>query len=316
MKTALIIGIGGNFGSEMARALKQQGWAIKALVRNASKAPSGLSAEQIVVGDAANLVDVRQAAQGVELLVYAANAPYHRWQQDALPMLEPSLQVAQEQGLRLLFPGNVYNYSPSDQAIDERVEQQPVTDKGRIRLKMEQRLLAASQQGARITLVRAGDFLGLAMQQSWLKMMLKPKGAGWHMAMPHDSEHVHFWSYLPDLCANAALLLHQQEQQEQPGGSLECWHDPGLALATDAWRQAFAVNGAEVKFGRFPWWLLRLIAPFHKLLNEVVKMRYLWQKPVLLDGTKMAQQLGADLQKTPLAEILAAVMAEQRKLKG
>ncbi|WP_320824107.1 NAD(P)H-binding protein [Reinekea sp.] len=313
MKTALIIGIGGNFGSEMARALKQQGWTIKALLRNASKAPSDLSTEQLVLGDATNLADVRRAAEGIDLLVYAANPPYHRWQQDALAMLEPSLQVAQDQGLRLLFPGNVYNYSPSAQAIDEQVAQQPVTDKGRIRRQMEQRLLAASQQGARITLVRGGDFLGLAMQQSWLKMMLKAKGAGWHMAMPHDSEHVHFWSYLPDLCANAALLL---KQSEQSGGRLDCWHDQGLALTTADWRQAFAVNGAEVKFGRFPWWLLRLIAPFYKLLHEVVKMRYLWQKPVLLDGTKLAQQLGEDLQKTPLAEILAAVMAEQRKLKG
>ncbi len=51
MKTALILGINGNFGLEMALALSKAGWSIKALVRDPNKTPSFVEAK-LIVGDA------------------------------------------------------------------------------------------------------------------------------------------------------------------------------------------------------------------------------------------------------------------------
>ncbi|GGB06028.1 NAD(P)H-binding protein [Agarivorans gilvus] len=298
MKSALILGISGNFGLQMALALKQAGWQIKALLRQPNKAPSWLSQQHIVVGDAYRQNDVAKAAQQVDLIVYGLNPAYQHWHRDALRLLEPSVKVAEQQGLKLLFPGNVYNFSPSSRAINESQTMLAVTDKGKLRIAMEQRLLKASQQGAQITIVRAGDFIGPNTHFTWLDMLLKPRQQHFQMAFPHSPEHRHYWSYLPDLCANSVHLLEQQQAH------FEQWHDPGLVLSQADWQRAFAATGRELRCTRFAWWRWQALSPFVPLLREVLKMRYLWQQELILNGQKMRHSLKEKLQQTPLEELL------------
>ena len=108
MKTALIIGITGNFGGQMAQTLLQNGWQIRSLMRDRSKAPSWLPSSQIYIGSAQDENAVLRASQGVNLVVYAANPAYHRWHEEAMLTLEPTVRVAERLKLRILFPGNVY----------------------------------------------------------------------------------------------------------------------------------------------------------------------------------------------------------------
>lgn len=298
MKTALILGINGNFGLQMALALKAEGWQIKALIRDESKAPSWLDQQHLLVADALNEQQLSAAAKGVDLIVYGLSPAYHRWRSEAMSLLEPSITVAERLGVRLLFPGNVYNFSPYAQPIDETQAMQPVTDKGAIRVAMEQRLKLATQRGALVTIVRAGDFIGPNTHRSWLDMLIKWKSDNATMAFPHDNQHVHYWSYLPDLCHNTAKLM------ALPQANFEVWHDPGLALKAEHWQQAFAANQHPLKTSKFAWWGLILMSPFVPTIKEVLTMRYLWQKPVVLDGKKMKQALQHQYQATPLASIL------------
>lgn len=298
MKTALIIGINGNFGSYMGKALQKQGWHIRALLRDAAKAPTWIDADSITIGQAQDEPKVRQAAEGVDLLVYAANPPYHRWSQDAMAMLEPAVRVAEQMGLQLVFPGNVYVFSPQVTPISEQVEMHPPTEKGLIRQRMEARLYRASQQGARVMIVRAGDFIGPDTAWTWLQMIARYKDGLIHMKQPHDRSHVHYWSYLPDLCANTVTLLEQQPDD------WTVYHDPGLTLGEDDWRKACRALGVPLKVTRFPWWMVNMAVPFSPMVREVRKMRYLWQQPVVMDGSRMVRQLGADLQATPLTSVI------------
>jgi nucleoside-diphosphate-sugar epimerase len=302
MKRALIIGITGNFGSQMAQSLSENGWQIRALMRDKSKAPSWLSSSQICVGSATDENAVTKAAQGTSLIVYAANPAYHRWHQEAMRTLEPVVRVAETLKLRILFPGNVYGYSPREKAVTESEPMHPPTEKGEIRIQMETRLRQASKKGATVTIVRAGDFLGPNMHLGWLDHMLKGKGGQYSFAMPHDEEHVHYWTYLPDLCANTVKLI------ESPESDFDLWHDPGLALTRADWSSAFAENGCTLKMKKFPWWFFKIVSPFNPMLREVLKMRYLWQSKVVMDGSKLKNKLGSDLHKTSLTEIIAALL--------
>ncbi|MFC3851725.1 NAD(P)H-binding protein [Salinispirillum marinum] len=298
MKTALIIGINGNFGLEMAKALREQGWAIRALLREPTKAPNWLIPEDIVQGSAQDEEAVLRAAEGVELLVYAANPPYHRWPQEALAMLEPSVKAAEQHKLQILFPGNVYAFAPQPELIDESVTARPPTAKGLIRQQMEQRLQQATERGAQVLIVRAGDFIGPDTHLSWLNIIAKVKGDRVRLQLPHNADHVHYYSYLPDLCKNTALLL------QQPLAAWEVFHDPGLALTKADWQQAFQELGVKFKISSFPWWGLALAALFSPMMREVKKMRYLWEQPVVLNGEKMAQRLGADRHATSLPFVI------------
>jgi nucleoside-diphosphate-sugar epimerase len=302
MKTALILGISGNFGSQMARALSSAGWNIHALVREQAKAPTWLSSNNVWVGDVRNEGSIEKAAIGAELIVYAVNPAYHRWQEEALQLLEPTVKVAEKLGVRILFPGNVYNFSPQSSPISENTPMQAVSAKGAIRIKMEHRLRQASQQGAKITIVRAGDFIGPDTTFTWMDMLLKQSSNHSKIRFPHDEQHVHFWSYLPDLCANTVLLM------SAPQSAFEEWHDDGLKLSQDDWINAFHTNGKPLLISKFPWWAYQLISPVIPLIKEVLKMRYLWQQPVLLDGSKMKRALKDQYQATPLTSILPLLL--------
>lgn len=298
MKTALIIGINGNFGAQMALALREQGWSIRALMRDPAKAPGWLEAKAIVKGSAQDEAAVSGAAKGVDLLVYAANPPYHRWPQEAMAMLEPAVKAAEQLKLQLVFPGNVYVYAPQAAPIDEQVSMSPPTEKGVIRQRMEQRLQQATERGARVLVVRAGDFIGPNTTMTWLDLMTSVKGKKVTLKLPHDGQHVHYYSYLPDLCTNAAQLLNEPLQD------WEVFHDPGLALSKADWQSAFQQLGVPLKVSVFPWWALKLAALFSPLLREVIKMRYLWQQPVVMNGDKLIQRLGSNRQSTALPVII------------
>ena len=301
MRTALILGISGNYGLQMALALKAQGWRIKALLRDEAKAPQWLEKENRIIGDANEQAKVMAAANGVDLIVYGLNPAYHRWHIEALALLEPSVAAAEKLGIRLLFPGNVYNFAPSESRISESQVMKPVSEKGAIRVAMEARLGKASEHGAKVTIVRAGDFLGPNAHMTWMDMVLKEKNGKVEMAFPHDDSHVHYWSYLPDLCANTAKLM------ELPQASFEIWHDPGLALSRADWQKAFAANGRTLKISNFAWWGYRIIAPVVPMVREVMKMKYLWQQPVVLDGEKMKRALDDQYSATDLTAILPQI---------
>ncbi len=312
MKTALIIGLTGNFGLQMAESLLKRGWRVRALMRDVSKVPAQLkeelSADAIVKGDAMKFSDVSKAAKGCDVIIYAANPAYHKWHQQALQMLEPAVRCAEQQGLRFVLPGNVYNFSPNSMAIDEGFPQNPPTDKGELRIQMEKRLQRAGENGAKILIVRAGDFLGPNNHMSWLDFTLKGKktagssSSRWVMAMPHDEQHTHFWSYLPDVCENTVSLLEVTAQ------SFAVYHDPGLKLTTRDWQNAFVENGLSLKVKKFPWWGFRLLALVSPVVKEVCKMRYLWQNDLLLDGAKMKNELGVKYQATEFSNVLGAVL--------
>lgn len=305
MKTALIIGINGNFGAQMALALREQGWSIRALMRDPAKAPRWLEAEAIAKGSAQDEAAVLGAAKGVDLLVYAANPPYHRWPQEAMAMLEPTVKAAEQLNLQLVFPGNVYVYAPQAALIDEQVSMNPPTAKGLIRQQMEQRLLQACEHGARVLIVRAGDFIGPNTTMSWLDLMTSVKGKKVTLRLPHDDQHVHYYSYLPDLCTNTARLL------EEPLENWAVFHDPGLALGKADWQVAFRELGVTFKITSFPWWGLRLASLFSPLLKEVMKMRYLWRQPVIMNGDKLIQRLGDRRQATALPEVVRETLFKQ-----
>ncbi|MFT7113166.1 MAG: nucleoside-diphosphate-sugar epimerase [Porticoccaceae bacterium] len=299
MRTALIIGITGNFGHQMAITLLHNGWDVRAVLRDPTKLPSGLSKVEIFKGSATNSTLVNQSAQGCELIVYAANPMYHRWSEEAVQMLEPAIAAASSSGARILFPGNVYNYQPQTTPIDEDVIQTAPTEKGKIRVMMEHKLKQASLKGVKVTVIRAGDFIGPNAHFTWLNMAMKQKASTTKLSLPHDSLHRHFWSYLPDLCNNAETLVNTSTE------NFELWHDVGLSLTSQDWIDALKENKKTVKQSAFPWIPLKVMALFSPKLNEVIKMRYLWKRSVLLDGTKMTRHLGEKLHSTPLSTIIS-----------
>ena len=81
-------------------------------------------------------------------------------------------------------------------------------------------------------------------------------------------------------------------------------HAPGLTLTGAQLQQAFeAVLGRPLATRQFPWPLLRLATPFSPMLRALFEMRYLWQRPHQLDGSRLQALLGT-LPQTPLDAVV------------
>ena len=311
-RIALIIGATGGVGSETARALMASGWNVRALTRNVERAArqfAYLGPIQWLQGDAMNAADVAAAATGATVVVHAANPPgYKNWKGLALPMLESSIAAARAAGARVVLPGTVYNFGPDAPGrVDESTPQNPVTRKGKIRVAMEERLRAASRDGVPVLIVRAGDFFGPRAGNSWFSQgLVKPGRPLRSVTYPGKHDAGHAWAYLPDLADTIARLLDRADAM-QP---FEVFHfgghsfESGIQLA-EATRRVARVPNAPIR--RFPWFAIYALAPFVETFREMLEMRYLWSRSLMLDNRKLVAFLGRE-PHTPLDDALRTTL--------
>lgn len=177
-RLALVLGASGGIGGEVARQLRDAGWQVRALKR-------GLAAEAVerdgiawVRGDALDRDAVVRAARGCRVIVHAVNPPgYRNWATQVLPMIDNTLAAARAAQATVVLPGTVYNFgADAFPVLREDAPQHPVTRKGAIRVELERRLQDASTRGVRAIVVRAGDFFGPQLGNSWFSQGLVSPG--------------------------------------------------------------------------------------------------------------------------------------------
>jgi nucleoside-diphosphate-sugar epimerase len=311
-QTALVIGVTGSIGSEVAAVLVSRGWQVRALHRNPAAAvlTSALpQSVQWIKGDAMQLNDVVAAARGTTLIVHAANPPnYRNWRGLALPMLDNTIAAAQANNARILLPATIYNFGEdAPQLLKENSPQNPRSRKGQVRVEMELKLLKAGLYGVRSVVVRAGDFFGPGAGNSWLtRGMTSSSPLLRSVFYPGPSNIGHSWAYLPDLAETMARLI----ECERPMDAFEVvhfrghWFERGLGLAELVCRVR-GMDPARIK--PFPWWAIKLASPFVGVFREMLEMRYLWHAPLQLNNERLRALIGAE-PHTPIEIALAATL--------
>jgi len=314
-KLALVLGATGGIGGAVARKLQARGWTVRALNRNAAKASASGQGFDWMQGDAMNAADVRKAAEGASLIVHAVNPPgYRDWEKLVLPMLDNTIAAAHAVGARIVLPGTVYNFGPDAfPVVTEDSPQHPVTKKGKIRVEMEKRLKAASETGTGVIIVRAGDFFGPgATSNSWFSAAFatpgKPVGTIKNPARPGIG---HQWAYLPDVAETMVQLVERAARLP----AFACYHLNGF-WDGDGQQMAEAVRrvaGGAAKIGRFPWFIVPLLAPFMTVMHELKEMRYLWKVTVRMRNDKLVAEIGTE-PHTPIDEAVRATLIAQGSL--
>lgn len=312
MDKVLVLGATGGIGGEVARQLAAGGWQVIALTRDVEKARRQSGDFIWVQGDAMNRADVLAAASGCSVIVHGVNPPgYRRWTELVLPMIDNSIAAAIAEGATIVLPGTVYNYGPDAfPLVDEDAPQHPQTRKGAIRVEMERRLLDASQHGARVSIVRAGDFFGARAANSWFSQgLVKPGKPVGTVSYPGAPGVAHQWAYLPDVARTMVQLLERREGLPPFARFHLAGHvDADGTQMVEAIRRVVARRtGPQPRVGNFPWWLLKMAAPFVVTFRELQEMRYLWQTPLLLNNHRLLQTLGNE-PHTPLDEAVEATL--------
>jgi nucleoside-diphosphate-sugar epimerase len=302
MKTALVMGITGGFGGHVAQALARQGWAIRAMLRDPAKLPARFRGADVVQGDAGSIEDVRRAAIGVDVIVYGVNPPKYNWDGIVQPLIDNTARVAEENGQTIIFPGNVYVFDPNDgPEFDEQSPIHPVSSRGRMRKEMEERLKLASERGARVIIIRMGDFIAPDAPSTWIEHLISKTRDGYSLATTGPRDLVHTWAYLPDAaCAVAELVARIDEL-----APFNVFHFGGYQVTfADIANAIQEATGKKVRFGKFPWVVIRLLAPFNTMFSGLAEMRYLWTREISLSDRKLQQLIAKPVPNTPLAEAL------------
>jgi nucleoside-diphosphate-sugar epimerase len=311
MNTALVLGITGGIGNEIALALLRRGWHVRALHRNPESVslPAGV---ECVRGDAMKREDVLAAARGVSTIVHAVNPPkYNNWSGLVLPMLDNTIAAARAERARIVLPGTIYNFGVGAfPVLSEYSPQQPHTRKGQIRVEMEKRLREATAQGVRTLIVRAGDFFGPQAGNNWFSQGLLAGSTNVRRVLyPGPRELGHSWAYLPDVAETVAKLLEADDRLE-PFAVFHFrghWLERGVEMAETICRVA---GLRTTRIFTFPWWALRIASPFVEVCREMLEMRYLWNVPAQLDNTKLRSVIGQE-PHTPLEEAVKQALASR-----
>ena len=324
-RTVLILGARGRLGLAAARAFAQAGWQVLAQVRPASHGAAGTGGMAlpaipgvwwmpVAVHETAALA---AQAQGAQVVVHALNPPYtdQAWRTQAPALMEAAIAVARQLGATLMLPGNVYNFGEAMPAVlREDTPQVATGTKGRLRVQLEQRLHAATQDGSlRAVVLRAGDFFGSGAGGLLDQVIAKRLPQG-RVTLPGPAHVATPWAYLPDL----ARTFVRVAEQRQHLAAFDTLHFAGHHATGQQWVQALAAVAATqgwlppagaLRVGTTPWPLLQLVGLLVPMLQAVTSMRYLWRTPHRLDNTRLTALIG-DEPHTPFDTAVRQALAD------
>ncbi len=310
MTKALILGITGGIGGEMAAGFLRRGWTVRGMARDPAK--RNIDDVEMIAGDAMRAGDVLAAARGCCVVVHAVNPPgYRDWDKLVLPMIDNTIAAARAVGARVVLPGTIYNYGPDAfPLLRESSSQHACSRKGAIRVEMERRL---DVSGVRTLVVRAGDFFGARAANSWFSQaMIRPGRPVASISLPGPGI-AHTWGYLPDVAETVLRLL----EREADLATFETFHmaghvDPDGRGLAEAIRR---VIGWDAPIKNVPWAMFLVASPFVTFLREMREMRYLWREPLRMDNAKLVAFLGQE-PHTPLDEAVRTSLGGLGCLQG
>jgi len=305
--SVLILGAHGRLGTASSHAFAKAGWRVRAQTRRASTDwPKGVELVQV---DAMQADALCRAAQGVDVIVNALNPLYTEWERLARPLAANALAAAKASGALLMFPGNVYNFGqtlPGELHLD--TPQVGNTSKARIRIEIEQQMHTAAASGVNSVVVRAGDYFGGGGRGSWFDLVIVKSLAKGKIVYPGPTDLAHTWAYLPDFAQTFVRLAALYKQSGTQLHGIQHFHFAGHApTGVELHRALETASGRSLRLSQLPWSLIRLAAPFSPMLRASLEMRYLWQRPHVMDDSALRSLLG-DVPHTPLQSALAGAL--------
>jgi nucleoside-diphosphate-sugar epimerase len=297
----LVLGATGGIGHWTAAKLVERGEPVRVLVREPDRFrrswPEAKGVD-VVAGDALVAEDVRRAAQDTTTIFHCVNVPYQEWEAKAFPMLANTISAAHATGARVVFPGNVYVFGHAHaELVREDHPMNPHTRKGRLRLKMEQRLEELHRsQGLAFTIVRMPDFYGPfvvnRLYSDVFRKALQGRPMPWYGSLDVPSEFL----FVPN--GGEAMVRAGTD----PGSDGEIYHVPGVGVTTA--REFLGLVGQAAGTTSspraVPGLLFALIGLVSPEAREFREMMYLKRERFLLDGSKFRTKFGA-IPATPYA---------------
>ncbi len=287
----VILGATGRLGRHVVSACVTAGDEVVAVTRGASSP----GAHPVVRWATLQPEDVgghhRLFAQA-DSVVDARNQRYDDWSRYPA-MIAGTLAALEGTHAHYVYVDNLYLYGhpTTTNPVDETTARQPVSIKGQIRRKIEQRLMMAMPRHA-ITIARFPDFYAISTDPL-------PRGLRWFGPPSRAHQFIH----IPD-AAHAVRLLAEDVQTAG-----DVWHVTGADPITGYQLRDIAreVIGRAPRLAVMSPGVVRLMGLGFAPARGLIETQYLWQSPVLLDATKFDTRFGTQFIHTH-REALQAIL--------
>jgi nucleoside-diphosphate-sugar epimerase len=198
-------------------------------------------------------------------------------------MAKNALDAAEATGALLAFPGNVYVYGRAHtNPVREDHPMDPHTTKGRIRLDIERSYLEAHRTGrARVVIPRYPDFYGPNVDNELFRPIFDGALDGRPCRWPVNADVLHEFILIDDAAAAMLKLI------ETPAAHGRAVHVPGPRpiTAREFIRLAYDAEGHSLQLRVYRRGMIRLAGLFNREIRATVEMLYLFEDPLLLDGS-------------------------------
>jgi nucleoside-diphosphate-sugar epimerase len=280
----VILGASGAIGTEIIKDLQHRGLPFRVVERT-----KNIEGIDTVHADISHIDELKEAIKGATHVYNCVGVQYDTniWREVWPTIIDNLIEAVSEIDAVLIHFDNIYMYGPVplQNPITEEHPRNPSSNKGKVRLLLEQKLLTAFESGKlRGVIARAGDFYGpkanLSMlYASVLDRMLVGKAPQW-LANP---DIVHTYTYTPDAARGCVVL------GLDPSSYGQIWHLPTSKEVLTS-RQIIAkfqkYVHAEEKIQVLPRVMFHILGLFVPILRELKEMIYQFDSPYVFDSTK------------------------------
>ncbi len=288
----LVVGATGALGSALVRRL--EGEQLRVLVRDALDFQDLFPDRddiEVVEGDLALPEDIDEAIDDVDTVLVCASCELFHWG-DMIGHTRRVIKAAEEEVKRvdIVFPSNVTVYGETPvELVREDHPHEALTRKGRIQLNIERCLREANAEGeCRTTVARFPSLYGPGVVTTTANRIFGPAVQGRKVSWPGRLDVRREFVYVDD-AADAMVRL-----AESDGAWGEQWHVPGpeATTARDFIAMAFEAAGHEpvvTEITRLGFAMRGRVSTDTKEEHELF---YLFERPMLLDGSKWRRVFG------------------------
>lgn len=289
MEKALVLGASGGMGYSIVKELLSRGIMVTAFARNRGKLEKLFGEEANVTifpGDMFVIKDLEEAAEGVDIIYYAANIPYTSWKKQLPILMSNILHTVEKKGTKLAIVDNIYAYGRSaGNPVSETTPKLPHTIKGNLRLQMETQV---KQSNVPALIVHFPDFYGPNAENTALNFTLSTIMKNKKSSYVGNQKIQREFIFTPD---GAKAIVQLSLLEESYGQN---WNIPGHGVISgeEMIKIIREITGYQKGVSTVTKKMIQFLGVFNSQMRELVEMYYLYEEPVVLTGEKYDRLIG------------------------
>lgn len=280
----VILGASGAIGTEIIKDLQARSLPFRVVERT-----KNISGIETTHADISRIDELKKAIEGATHVYNCVGLKYDTelWKSQWPEIIDNLIEAVSEIDAVLIHFDNIYMYGPSplQNPITEKHPREPISEKGKVRLVLEQKLLEAfSSSKLRGVIARSGDFYGPGANLSMLySSVLERALVGKVPQFLSNPDVDHTYTYTPDAARGCVVL------GLDPTSYGQVWHLPTTKEILTSRKIISIIQkelGQEEKIQVLPRFALNILGLFVPILRELKEMLYQFDNPYVFDSTK------------------------------